>query len=301
MEPGKQKLPKPELEFTTVVYIYMKDWRKEYVKKQSKMRLLACLEDGRLSFPLYSFGCMEEGCRYPQYLISRALQPPSLSQISDRRGQTDARQSRPGCVARGGRRWWSPCQAAGLPGSNAWPHMEMCGNQNWWRRFINSLKHSVVIKDDNSFSIEWLEVKSSFMRSFKSPNVWLRFSALPARLLGLLGVSQQLRGAEAQGDKKGETLHAVQGDVFRLKYRLQQTGQRLLGTMRNRAWLLWTHQASEELGECCHLLIDAMQRSAAQPPWAFVHNWLRFYHLPRENILPHSRSVTWTQKKQTTR
>lgn len=149
----------------------------------------------------------------------------------------------------------------------------------------NSLKHIFVFKDDDSFSIEWLEVKSSFMRSFKIPNVWMRFSA-PNFPHGCwsAGCLSAARWSRSTGWQEGTD---VAGKMcFRLKYRLQRNaGQRLLGTMQK---LLWTHQASEELGECCHLLIDATQRSASSRPQPLYTTGCGFiiFHGKTSSLIP---------------
>lgn len=70
-------MPKPELEFTTVVYVYMKLCKKEEVREQSKIQqdLRVCRWGRAFPFPQYAFGCVgvREGGwnkKKPQYLVS---------------------------------------------------------------------------------------------------------------------------------------------------------------------------------------------------------------------------------------
>lgn len=69
-------MPKPELEFTMVVYVYMKLCKKEEAREQSKIQqdLLVCWWGRAFPFPQYAFGCVgvREGGnkKKPQYLVS---------------------------------------------------------------------------------------------------------------------------------------------------------------------------------------------------------------------------------------
>lgn len=107
---------------------------------------------------------------------------------------------------------------------------------------------------------DW-EVKSSSMQSLKIPNVWVCFSA-PNFPHGcwICWVSQQQKHRVTR--REGRYV-LCREDV--LPTETPPAAKRRAAFARDNAvpvrGCCGPYQASEELGECCHLLIDAMKRS----------------------------------------